>query len=138
VICTLQINGSVCALRLALLKLPLLSSEGWKCVVAKTTPARGLFSVVITPPRADAEVHVSVGAFVQALVAGEDSQEMTLDATQAAVHSVINPTAVVSSIVPASCAHPTLDIYLVHRAAVQVSEDVKESAVAALIRRLSA
>ena len=93
---SIQINGSICALRLALLKLPLLSSEGWKCVVAKTTPARALFSVAISPPRTGAEVHVSVGAFVQALVAGEDAREMRLDAAQAVVHSTADPSSVVS------------------------------------------
>lgn len=57
-------NSAIADLRMSLRKLPALSSEGWKYMVAKTTAPEGLFKIVVTVPSVACQVHVPVAVLV--------------------------------------------------------------------------
>ena len=76
-----QVNGSIAALRVALQKLPLLSSAGWKCAVARMSVQTALFKVVAVVPSSGLHVHIPVRAFVQAQMQGQRMDSTLLSAS---------------------------------------------------------
>ena len=78
-------NGAIADLRLSLRKLPALSSDGWKFVVAKTSAQEGLFKVIVAAPSIACHVHVPVNVLVQAHRNSMVCMQATLDQSRSSV-----------------------------------------------------